>query len=146
MAIMVAQVLVVEDDALIALDLEYTLTDADFAVHCVASGEQALDASLPDLAAAIISLRLNGSMEGREVINALRRRYSGLPVLVVTGFGDRAPEADLRGLGGPIARLIKPWKPAELVEKLRAVIASRDGTAPGRSEANRRRSLKLMPA
>jgi two-component system C4-dicarboxylate transport response regulator DctD len=146
MATMAAHVLVVEDDALIALDLEDVLMDAGFTVDCVASGEQALAASAPDLAAAVVSLRLNGSMEGREVIGALRRRFPKLPVVVVTGFGDRAPEADLRGLGGPTARLMKPWNPAQLVETLCAAIASIDGTASGRSGAKGRRSLKLMPA
>jgi DNA-binding response OmpR family regulator len=146
MAIMAAHVLVVEDNALIALDLESILMDAGFTVDCVASGEQALEAASPGLAAAVVSLRLNGSMEGREVIGALRRRYPGLPVVVVTGFGDRSPEADLRGLGGPTARLMKPWISAELLERLRAVIASSDGTASGRSGAKGRRSLTLMPA
>jgi DNA-binding response OmpR family regulator len=146
MAIMAAHVLVVEDDALIALDLEYILMDAGFTVCCVTSGEQALELPAESLVAAIVSLRLDGTMEGREVIAKLRHRRPGLPVLVVTGFCDRAPEADLRGLGGPTARLMKPCNPAELVEKLRTVIASIDGTASGRSEAKGRRSPRLVPA
>jgi two-component system response regulator FlrC len=126
---------------LISLDLEYTLTQANFSVRCVTSGEEALDASSSSLAAAIVDLRLNGTMDGREVISRLRRRQPGLPVIVVTGFSGQAPEADLRGLGGPTARLQKPWNTEELVEKLRAITASLDAV-PARAKADGRRSVR----
>ena len=48
-----------------------------------------------------------------------------MPVVVVTGFDPRAPQADLRGLGGPTVRLQKPFDCDELVERLADMLDGR---------------------
>ncbi|MBX6747869.1 MAG: hypothetical protein IRY87_38030 [Acetobacteraceae bacterium] len=74
-----------------------------------------------------MDLRLQGKTDGREVIRRLRDRIPGLPVVVVTGFHPLAPEADLRGIGGPTARLIKPAQGKRLLQRLEDVILSQTG-------------------
>jgi CheY-like chemotaxis protein len=123
-------VLVLEDEALLALDLENLLLANGYAPVLAADGPAALAiAAQPGtrLAAAIVDLRLQGNADGREVIRRLRDRIPGLPVVVVTGFHPLAPEADLRGIGGPTARLIKPAQGRRLLQRLEDVILSQTG-------------------
>ena len=68
--------------------------------------------------AAVVGLRLAAGLDGREVVGRLRERNPSMPVVVVTGFDPRAPEADLRGLDGPIVRLGKPFDCDELLKCL----------------------------
>lgn len=77
---------------------------------------------------------------GRDVVRALRKRRPGMPVVVVTGFDSRAPQADLRGLGGPTARLRKPFDCDELVDRLAGLL---DGTAA--PVPPRRRASDILP-
>ena len=123
-------VLVVEDEALLALDLESLLLANGYAAVLAADGPAALAvAAQPGthLTAAIVDLRLQGNADGREVIRRLRDHIPGLPVVVVTGFHPLAPEADLRGVGGPTARLIKPTQERRLLQRLEDVILSQTG-------------------
>ena len=125
-------ILVVEDEALLALELEQVLTEAGYAVLLAADGRGALArAAEPGgrLRAAVVDLNLPGSMAGREVIRHLRGRNPGLPVVVVTGYEPLAGQADLRGLGGPTARLQKPCEPERLLQRLRDVMTSSTGAA-----------------
>jgi CheY-like chemotaxis protein len=120
-------ILVVEDEALLALELEHVLTDAGHEVVVAADGPTALacvaDPSLC-LQAAVLDLHFPGGMDGREVIRHLRARLPGLPIVVVTGYDPLAPQADLRGLGGPIVRLEKPLQPERLLQRLADAITS----------------------
>ena len=79
--------------------------------------------------AAIVNLNLPGRMPGHEVIRRLRAPHPRLPVLVVTGYSPLAPQADLRGLGGPTARLQKPVEAQHLLQRLHEVMASNSGVA-----------------
>ena len=125
-------ILVVEDEALLALELEQVLSEAGHEAVLAADGASALtraaDPSLR-LRAAIVDLHLPGSMPGREVIRHLRTQYPGLPVVVVTGYEPLAGQADLRGLGGPTVRLQKPVQPGRLLHRLGEALASTSGVA-----------------
>ncbi len=118
-------VLVVEDEALIALLLEDLLAGAGYRAVWSRDGQPAPsggDAAV----AAVVNLGLAGGLDGRDVIRRLRASRPGLPVAVVTGYGPEAPQADLRGLGGPTVRLAKPINGAELTAWLSAAL----GPAP----------------
>jgi CheY-like chemotaxis protein len=88
--------------------------------------------SVGKLAVAIVNLRLRGDVVGQSIIRLLRSRIRNLPVVVVTGYNGQAPQADLRGLGGPTIRLLKPVDPADLARAVRDVIdlAHRGTTLP----------------
>lgn len=120
-------VLIVEDEALLALELEDAVLRAGFAAR-ISTGADVLDAiGGCDLVAAVVELKLAAATDGRSLIRRLRSVQPGLPVLVVTGYARSSAQADLRGLGGPTARLEKPVNLAELACKLRCVIGSHDG-------------------
>ena len=125
-------ILVVEDEALLAMELEQVLTDAGHEVVLAADGPRALAcAADPNLRlrAAVLDLHFPGGMDGREVIRHLRTRSPGLPVVVVTGYDLLAPQADLRGIGGPTTRLEKPLQPDRLLRRLTDAMEATSGVA-----------------
>ena len=122
-------VLVVEDEALLALAVEDILADAGYHVIWRTDGPSALKVTEtgPFPVAALVNLNLGQGMDGREVIRRLRQRSPDLPVVVATGYTPQSPQADLRGLGGPIARLIKPFEFDELLNHLVWALRPADG-------------------
>lgn len=129
-------VLVIEDEALVALLVEDLLAEAGYRTGRARDWRPAAPGAGP--AAAVVDLRLGDGLDGRDVVRRLRRERPGMPVVVLTGFGADAPEADLRGLGGPTVRLHKPQDldelPGRLAEVLMGAIAR---TAPRRRKADR---------
>lgn len=125
-------VLVVENEAMLALDLEQTLTAAGHEVVRAADGPSAF-ASAADPAmrvvAAIVNLKLPDGVTGREIVRQLRAQRPALPVVVVTAYSPLAPQADLRGLGGPTARLEQPIQPERLLQRLNDAMMSVSGVA-----------------
>lgn len=137
-------ILVVEDEALLAMMVEDTLAEAGFGAVWAPGGRGAPLAEpspppLGEMHAAVVDLRLADGVDGRDVLRRLRQHTPGLPAVVVTGFEARAPQADLRGLGGPTVRLFKPFDCDELVSLL-AEMVRRPAAAPPASPAPRRRA------
>jgi len=122
------RVLVVEDEALVAMEL------ADILEHlgCTVIGPAAsvtralalLDGRRPD--AALLDLNLNGE-PGARVAIALNDR--GVPFVVVSGYGEDQESAPaLRGA----SRLTKPVRHGELVRVLAQLVTPPSDRAAGR--------------
>jgi CheY-like chemotaxis protein len=85
----------------------------DDAMRQVENGQQ-FDALFSDI---VMAGRLNGIALARE----LRKRRPGLPVLLTSGFTSPATaHSDLTELGAEL--ITKPYRKAELAERLRAVL------------------------
>ena len=56
-------------------------------------------------------------LSGLELIDAVRLRKPQMPILMVTGYADTGQEA------ADVPRLQKPFLPAELVDRVQALIA-----------------------
>ena len=132
-------ILVVEDEVLVAMMLEDILTDAGCHVIAAHSGEEAiaLAKTVEQLSAVVTDIRLMHGVDGRSVMRELRKGNPRLPVVVVTGFDQSAPEADLRGLGGPTARLAKPFSSDDLIANVVDVLSSTTGRATRRTGPER---------
>jgi CheY-like chemotaxis protein len=61
----------------------------------------ALIERLPHLDAAVVNLNLGLGPNGKQVVRALRARWAGLPIMVVTGYMAGTPEGGPSGLGRP---------------------------------------------
>jgi DNA-binding response OmpR family regulator len=122
--------LIVEDEALIAMDIENVLVAQGFTCVLAMDPPEVEAMPLDNLAVAVVDLRLRDCLAGRSVIRSLRERVPHLPVVVVTGFNWSSPEADLRGLGGPTDRLQKPVAPGELSRAVWTVIDRRRTGVP----------------
>jgi len=140
-------VLVVEDEALVALLVTDTLAGAGYRPVWAPDGQAAAPSSPADATAAeaaVVDLRLADGLDGRQVIRRLRGRLPSMPVVVVTGYGARAPQADLRGLGGPTVRLGKPFDCDEFLGHLAALLGA--AAAPAMAPPRRRASDLRIPA
>ncbi|GGG40453.1 response regulator [Caldovatus sediminis] len=117
------RILVVEDEALVALMVEDALRDAGAEVLCAYTVEEALrllgGEEGAGLDAAVLDLSLAG--EGAApVAEALRKR--GIPFLIATGYGD----AQQNAAGGATAGapvLCKPFEPEALVATIATLVA-----------------------
>jgi len=118
------RILVVEDDADIALSVKYNLErDGGYAVASVPDAEGALREALtqpPDLI--VLDLNLPG-MDGMELCRVFRRREStaGIPIIMLTarvGETDRVGGLD----AGADDYVSKPFSVKELLARVRAVL------------------------
>jgi DNA-binding response OmpR family regulator len=120
---MTKRVLVVEDDALLGLDIAQQLTDAGFDVIgpaiSVAKALELMGRAGCDIAVLDVNL---GSETAAPVAVELRTR--GTPFIVLSGYSGNQHPRDFHG--API--LAKPARPAELVATLLNALASSDAT------------------
>ncbi|WP_165838665.1 DNA-binding transcriptional response regulator [Roseicella frigidaeris] len=132
--------LVVEDEALLALEMEDLLINEGFDTLIVGSAAGMATVSAAAITVAVVNLRLNGQLVGYGIIQDLRRQCPNLPVVVVTGYDADAPQANLRGLGWPTVRLQKPQHGDRLIPAVRDVLRqASQGLRPvgGRREVDR---------
>ena len=85
-----SRILVVEDEGIVATDIEKCLEDAGFEVTAIAaSADDAMrEASRvrPDLV--LMDVRIQGPLDGIEAGRQLHQRF-GLPIIYLTAHGDR---------------------------------------------------------
>lgn len=129
---MAAKILVVDDEPKILKAVEHSLINAGFRVIKAMDGESALrlaEAELPDLV--VLDLMLPG-LDGFEVCRRLRQR-SDVPVLVLSARGAETDKVVGFHLGID-DYLTKPFSPAELVLRVKAILRRAAGPAPARRE------------
>lgn len=107
-------ILVVEDDAIIAWDIQQTLQRLGYAVPVTAqTAEEALracEARAPDLV--LMDIKLKGGDDGIEATERLRARWD-LPVVYLTSHSDEAT-LDRAKTTGPHGYLLKPFHERDL--------------------------------
>jgi two-component system, cell cycle sensor histidine kinase and response regulator CckA len=108
------KILVVEDENVIALDIQRDLISFGYAVPATAaSGEQAIELAAelrPDLV--LMDIRLRGALDGIEAAEEIRNRFN-IPAVYLTAFADPATLARAR-LTGALGYLVKPFGEREL--------------------------------
>jgi len=125
---MKGRVLVVDDDAALAEMLGIVLRSEGFAPSHVADGEHALAAfrdTKPDIV--LLDLMLPG-MGGIDVCRAIRSE-SGIPIVMLTAKSDTI-DIVLGLESGADDYVVKPFKPKELVARIRARLRRSDDDVP----------------
>ncbi|WBX85107.1 response regulator transcription factor [Sphingosinicella microcystinivorans] len=116
-----ARILLVEDDEALARGLTAALRGEGYSVDPAPDGETALEMAR-DEPYAVITLDVNlPDMSGFDVLKSLRSRGCRAPVLMLTArdaLEDRVKGLDL----GADDYLLKPFEPAELAARLRALL------------------------
>ena len=129
------RVLVVDDDASLAEMLTIVLRQEGFDSRMVTRGDEAMDAFhdyKPDLV--LLDLMLPGK-DGIDVCKEIRAE-SGVPIVMLTAKGDTI-DVVLGLESGADDYVVKPFKPKELVARIRARVRRFD--TPGARVADRRR-------
>lgn len=107
-------IFIVEDEALISMELQDRLTTLEYTISGTASrGEEAVEAILasgPDLV--LMDVRLAGAMSGIDTAHRLRDR-SDVPVIFLSAYSD-AELLSQAGAVEPFGYLVKPFEEREL--------------------------------
>lgn len=108
------KVLVVEDESIVALDIQSRLTKLGYLVPAIAtSGLEAIDkatAIQPDLV--LMDIKLKGELDGIETVRQLQAQFD-LPVVYLTAFADEVTLQRAK-ITTPNGYLLKPFVEREL--------------------------------
>jgi pilus assembly protein CpaE len=122
---MAAKILVVDDDPNVQRMLEYTLKQEGYIVVIAADGAEAFrlyGAESPDLVLLDVMLP---KLDGYQVAEKIRAEEAGtrhVPIIMLTA--EREVEQKVRGLrAGADDYLIKPFHPAELLARIKSLLA-----------------------
>nr|MCU0980464.1 response regulator [Pirellulaceae bacterium] len=109
-----ATILIVEDDQVVAVDLEGRLDRLGYQVaDTVASGEEACEKvskMQPDLI--LMDVHLEGPMDGIEAAQRIRQ-FCEVPIIFLTAYADAAT-LERAKLAEPYGYLVKPFVPSDL--------------------------------
>jgi len=107
-------ILVVEDESIVAHDLQQTLSELGYDAFAIAaSAEEAMARAAerrPDLA--LVDIRIKGKLDGIKAAQLLQERFAA-PIVYLTAHADDTT-LDRATQTGPYGYLVKPVKPAEL--------------------------------
>ena len=125
------RILIVEDDPIIAADLEDRLLEMGYHVlGPVASGEEALTffpKNIPDLV--LMDIQLEGQLDGIETVERILKKHLLLPIVFLTSNSDDATFARARTTL-PAAFLTKPFRGKDLRNTIELAISRGAHTAP----------------
>jgi len=109
-----ARILIVEDEAIEALDIERRLTASGYTViDSVSTGEEAVrrvEETGPDLV--LMDISLHGEMDGVSAAGVIRARFD-IPVIYLTAYADE-PTLQRAKITEPYGYIVKPFKEREL--------------------------------
>ena len=113
-------ILAVDDDSLVLSNVAVMLEDLGHKVIAVGSGAKAIEEieSMPSIDV-VITDQAMPVMTGLQLIEILRARRPGLPVILATGFAELPPK-----LSPSIGRLSKPFTQRALAQALAATVIS----------------------
>ncbi len=130
------RLLIVEDDDIVADGIARGLSAANYSVHRVTSAEAARSAiEAEEFALAIIDVGLPGA-DGLTLVRRLRSAGITLPTLILTArctLADKVKALDI----GADDFLSKPFEPAELAARCRALMRRSGGALEGIIRLNR---------
>ncbi len=111
------KLLVVEDDAALRDALLITLEAAGYQVVGADGGPAALEALAKGGLHMVVSDLRMSPMDGLTLLGEIRQRYPGLPVLLMTAFGD-VDKAVSAMRGGACDFMLQPFEPKALIEAI----------------------------
>ncbi|MDP1823864.1 MAG: response regulator [Archangium sp.] len=121
------RLVIVEDEAILALDIERYLTSVGFLVCGVAADSEAalalVERERPDLV--LMDIRIQGERDGVETAAAIKARFD-VPVVYLTAHGD-AGTIERAQATEPMGYLLKPFKKPDLRNVVSIALARSDG-------------------
>ncbi|WP_296795024.1 response regulator [uncultured Methanobrevibacter sp.] len=115
------RILIVEDEAITALDLKYSLEELGYeVVGTVDTGQDAIDTAnetVPDVV--LMDIKLKGDMEGIEAAAVISK--SNIPIIYLTANTD-TDTFEKSNVGGVYGFVSKPYDITKLDETLKATL------------------------
>src|SRR5947207_9657640 len=108
-----SQILVVEDETIIAMDIQNRLRILGFEARVASSGEEAVLKAIetpPDLI--LMDIVLPGSIDGIEAADRIHKQFD-VPVIYLTAYSD-SKTLERAKQTGPFGYLLKPLKDRDL--------------------------------
>ncbi|MDG3444383.1 ATP-binding protein [Nitrospirillum amazonense] len=117
------QILLVEDNPTVAKVMRDMVEALGFRVLAATTADaaQSLLADRPDISLMVSDIVLPGGRNGLELAQAVRHLHPGLPVLLVSGYGDRVAEAESLGF----AIVPKPLDSTQLRQAISRCLGAR---------------------
>lgn len=113
-----AKILIVEDEMIVAKNLEQKLKRADYTVvDLAATGREALECArktAPDLV--LMDIKIEGELDGIETAAELKK-FLDIPVIYLTAFADDDTLAQVK-VNEPYGYIIKPFEIRELISNI----------------------------
>jgi CheY-like chemotaxis protein len=109
-------ILVVEDEALVRMDLVSTLEDAGFTTFEASSPKEAIDIleRHSEIRVIFTDIQMPGTMDGLELAHYVRKRWP--PTIIIISSGKISPKAD--EMPGDVVFLAKPYEQPKLTSIL----------------------------
>ena len=130
-----ARILIVEDESIVALDLQNRVRNLEYAVVARASsGQEAIDHALafvPDLI--LMDIRLQGPIDGVEAAATIRRHLE-VPIIYLTAYSDNETLSRAK-ITEPYGYLIKPFEERELHTAIEMALYKHNAEAQIRRQA-----------
>ncbi len=141
------RILIVEDEAVISLEIEAALRQLGYAIAGkAANGDKALDllaSSQPDLV--LLDIDIRGSRNGIDLARLIREKYD-YPFVFLTAFSDPATLDSLRDTL-PYGYIVKPFNDSDLYTTIELALdkfaAERQPVVPALEDLNERLSVSL---
>ena len=123
------RILVVDDEPAVLRLATMVLERQGMSVVAAENGQQALELHAADpgpFDVALVDMSMPG-MDGIELVRRFRERGDEVPALLSSGYDRGTIEEQLREVGGHWAVLSKPYRPADLVREVDALLRSTAG-------------------
>ena len=110
------KIVIVEDEVIIGLALKKQLEKLDYEVYdIISSAEDALDVlSSISLDLIFMDIKIEGKMDGIDLINTIRKKNVLTPVIFLTGNSDNKTVKRVEEVGSSAYLLVKPVTGDEL--------------------------------
>lgn len=117
------RILVVEDETIVAMDIQQMLEKLGYDVSAVvSSGEESLrKASLLKLDLVLMDIRLKGKIDGLKAAQHLKKRFN-LPVIYLTAYGDEDTKKKTRKIKH-FGFIHKPFEEKELISTIEKALS-----------------------
>jgi len=117
-----ARILIVEDENIIAMDIQYILQKMGYDVFAiVSSGEESINIaslSLPDIV--LMDIKLKGKMNGIQAAESIYNQFR-IPIIYVSAYGDELTYLQSDRFG-PFEYIRKPFIEGEIEDKISGVL------------------------
>ncbi|MGB9980227.1 response regulator [Methanobacterium sp.] len=110
-------VLIVEDESIIALDIEFKLKSAGFNVYKALSGESALKIINDKIDLILMDIQLNGKLDGIKTAIQIRKNFN-TPIIYITGNQGLKIQEKIK-LTEPYTFIKKPFDEVQLQETIK---------------------------